>query len=83
MRINVRFFALVRDRVGVPQTELALEQGSSVAQAIEIIGERFPSLVTLLPRIGYALNQSYVDRTEILSDGDELALIPPVSGGAI
>lgn len=81
MRITVRFFALIRDRAGVPQTDLVLAPGTAVAGAVKIIGERFPELAPLLPRIGYAVNQAYVDRTTVLRDGDELALIPPVSGG--
>jgi molybdopterin converting factor subunit 1 len=81
MQITVRFFALVRERAGVPQTDLVLEPGASVAGAIETIGKQFPGLATLLPRIGCAVNQAYVDRTQRLCEGDELALIPPVSGG--
>jgi molybdopterin converting factor subunit 1 len=82
MRITVLFFALIRERAGASQIELNLQPDASVADAAELIGRRFPALVSLLPRTGYAVNQSYVDRTRLLSDGDELALIPPVSGGS-
>ena len=81
MRITVRFFALIRDRSGFSQMELALEPGASVASAAEAIERQFPQLKSLMPRIAFAVNQSYVDRTTALCDGDELALIPPVSGG--
>ena len=82
MRITVRFFALVRDRAGFSQTEIVIEPGTTVAAAVEIIGQQFPELSSILPRIACAVNQSYVDRTTPLCDGDELALIPPVSGGS-
>jgi molybdopterin converting factor subunit 1 len=81
MRITVRLFALIRDRAGVSQTILELTPGSTVTAAIESLARQFPAVETLLPRIGYAVNQSYVDRETVLHDGDELALIPPVSGG--
>jgi molybdopterin converting factor subunit 1 len=81
MQITVRFFALTRDRAGVSQIELDLAPGASVANAIQRIAERFPELKSLLPRIALAVNQAYVDRTAVLRPGDELALIPPVSGG--
>ena len=81
MHITVRFFALVRDRAGVSQTELNLDAGASVATAVELIGEQFPQVKSILPRIAFAVNQSYVDRATVLESGDELALIPPVSGG--
>lgn len=81
MRITVRFFALIHDRAGVSQIDLALEPDATVESAARVIGERFPGIAAMLPRIGYAVNQSYVDRTQRLCDGDELALIPPVSGG--
>ncbi len=81
MRITVRFFALVRDRAGVGQIDLEIEEGATVAKAGELIGRRFADLSALLPRIAFAVNQSYVDRSALLHDGDELALIPPVSGG--
>jgi molybdopterin converting factor subunit 1 len=81
MRITVRFFALIRDRAGVPQIELNLPAEVSAANAVEAIGQQFPQLLPLLPRVACAVNQAYAHRDTMLHDGDELALIPPVSGG--
>jgi molybdopterin converting factor subunit 1 len=81
MRITVRFFAVIRDRAGVSHMEMSLGDGASVGKAIDVIGGYFPQLTPLLPRIACAVNQTYVDRPTLLHDGDELALIPPVSGG--
>jgi len=82
MHITVRFFALTRDRAGVSQIELELAPGASVANAVQRIADMFPELKALLPRIAFAVNQTYVDRSTMLRPGDELALIPPVSGGS-
>jgi molybdopterin synthase catalytic subunit/molybdopterin converting factor small subunit len=74
MRISVRLFAGVRERAGVSRLEL-----DDVAMAGDVwarldLGEEPGGLM-------YAVNREYVDRSHELSDGDEVALIPPVSGG--
>ena len=81
MHIRVRLFAMVRDRAQVSGLALELREGATVVDALALLGERLPSAVELLPRCAFAINQSYVPREHILRDGDELAVIPPVSGG--
>ena len=44
-------------------------------------GKKIPAIADYLSRVAFAVNQTYVDRSTILHDGDELAVIPPVSGG--
>lgn len=75
--MTVRLFAGLRERAGVDERELELPPGSRVADvwaALEL-GDEPPGLL-------YAANQAYVPRERKLADGDEVALIPPVSGGA-
>lgn len=81
MQVRVLFFALLRDRAGVAHTTLELSKGANVADAAQKLGEEFPAITSFLPRVAFAVNQSYVPRETRLSDGDELAVIPPVSGG--
>ena len=81
MRINVKLFAVLRERAGTDQLALDLEDGARVATAIEQLGQRFPSIRDMLPRVAFAVNRAYVKPDANLNDGDELALIPPVSGG--
>ena len=81
MTVRVRLFAVVRERVGVSSLELELPGGSTVAAARRALADRFPALADLLPACAFAVNQAYVKLGSPLSDGDELALIPPVSGG--
>jgi len=52
-----------------------------VATARDALGERVPAIQGFLPRIAWAVNQAYVPIETELHDGDELAAIPPVSGG--
>ena len=52
-----------------------------MADASGALLERFPQLHSYLPRVAYAVNQTYAKPDALLTDADELALIPPVSGG--
>jgi molybdopterin converting factor subunit 1 len=79
--ITVKLFALLRDRAGVADLALDLPPAATVAVAVDGLAERFPSIAAMLPRTAFAVNREYVDRSTELHDGDELALIPPVSGG--
>jgi len=78
MRVRVKLFATLRERVGAAERELELPEGSCAADAWAAIPELGAEPSGLL----YALNREYVARERALADGDELALIPPVSGGA-
>jgi molybdopterin synthase catalytic subunit len=81
VRITVRFFAILRDRAGTPAVEIEVPAGSDVATAIETVSGRIPAVRNELKRAAFAVNRNYVKLEATLSDGDELALIPPVSGG--
>ena len=81
MRIHVRLFAILKDRAGVSETTVELAAGATAFDAAEAIVERFPGLRDALKRSAYAVNRSYCPASAALRDGDELALIPPVSGG--
>jgi molybdopterin converting factor subunit 1 len=81
MTITVKLFALLRDRAGVAEASLELPAGATVATAAERLAERFPAIAALLPRVAFAVNREYVPRSTELHDGDEMAVIPAVSGG--
>ncbi len=81
MQIHVRFFAILRDRAGIAEMALNMEEGGTISNAATDIAQMHPAIAEFLPRIAYALNREYADVTAELHDGDELALIPPVSGG--
>ena len=82
MVVEVRLFAVFRERAGRDELALELPDGATVADAIEAIG-REPGLEQLIAEmpVRAALNREYVDTGATIAAGDELALIPPVSGG--
>jgi molybdopterin synthase catalytic subunit/molybdopterin converting factor small subunit len=83
VKVRVRLFAVLRERAGSDEVELELGEGATVADALSALGE-FPSLGELLERmpVALAVNCDYADASTQLGPDDELALIPPVSGGA-
>jgi molybdopterin synthase catalytic subunit len=76
MKITVRLFAALRERAGEGVREIELGAGSC-------IGDVWPALALgdEPPGIAYARNREYADRGQPLQDGDEVGVIPPVSGG--
>jgi MoaE-MoaD fusion protein len=77
MRVSVRLFAQLRERAGRSRIELDLPDGALVADAIDAMGEVAAEVPVVM-----AVNRSYADATTPLAPDDELALIPPVSGGS-
>lgn len=80
MLVTVKFFALGRELVGKSSLILTCEDGASVDAVLERIRAEYPHFAKL-PSFLTAVNTRYAERTQILRDNDELAIIPPVSGG--
>ena len=82
MRISVRLFAILRERAGQDRIALELDPGATVDDALAALA-REPGLAEPLDRMGVAMavNRDYASGDTELHAGDELALIPPVSGG--
>jgi MoaE-MoaD fusion protein len=82
MRVHVLYFAAARERAGVSREEIDLPEGTSVKAATEIIAKRHAGLRDLLPHLRIAVNQEFGRSEDAVPAGAELALIPPVAGGA-
>jgi molybdopterin synthase catalytic subunit len=78
MHVRVRLFAVLRERAGTPELMLDLPDGASVATALE----RVDWLTREVPVV-LAVNREYAEASTVLHPDDELALIPPVSGGSV
>jgi MoaE-MoaD fusion protein len=81
VNVRVRLFALQRELAGSREVPLELPAGATVESAWEGLVERHPVLAPGRPAVRFARNGEYVDASEPLADGDEVACIPPVSGG--
>jgi molybdopterin converting factor subunit 1 len=83
MVIHVRLFAVLRERAGTDSLDLELRDGATVADAMRALAQ-LESIGGLLERmpVHMAVNRDYAADSTVLAPDDELALIPPVSGGA-
>ena len=83
MTVRVRLFAVLRQRAGREEIEIEVSERATVADALAILG-REPGLAEVLERVPVrmAVNRDYAAPETRLSANDELALVPPVSGGA-
>jgi molybdopterin synthase catalytic subunit len=77
MKVRIRLFATLRERAGADEVELDLPEQARVRDALDLLR----SVTSDVPVV-MAINQEYATEDDVLQAGDELALIPPVSGGA-
>lgn len=82
MRIEVKLFAVLREQAGASAVTLDVPAGGDVSAAVARLVDAYPQLARWVGRAAFAVNQTYVKGDEKLKEGDELAIIPPVSGGA-
>ncbi len=81
MRVHVLFFGQLKDITGVSQEETELSEGARVEDVFERYGRRYPKLAEFRASIAASVNQEYSSWRAPLSAGDEVAFLPPVSGG--
>ena len=82
MQIRVLFFGLLKDVAGMANDSVSLPEGSTLADLLVYYEARIPRLKELLPSLALSVNQQYASVDVALSANDEIALLPPVSGGA-
>lgn len=79
--VNVKFFAVIRDIVGAADLLMSLPEPSSASALVNALGMKYPELGKWRQHLRIAVNNEYVGEDYLLKDADEVALIPPVSGG--
>jgi len=82
MHVNVLFFGMLKDIVGRPAEELDLPAGGELRLVFDHYARRFPRLAEMAGSIVLARNREFADLSAPVTDGDEVAFLPPVSGGA-
>ena len=81
MKLQILMFGPVADAAGTESLQLEIPAAIPVRQALELLVAEFPDLERLLGSTAVAVNRAYATVNSEVTDGDELALIPPVSGG--
>ncbi len=78
----VQLFAAARELAGVPSVSLDVPHGATVAELRHGLSQSHPALAALVIRSRIAVDCEFADDSAVVPEGAELALIPPVSGGA-
>ena len=82
VKVVVLYFAALRELLALHEERLELPSSvRCVRDLATLLGQRHPALVPHFSSVRFALNESFVDTAALLSDGDVVALIPPVTGG--
>jgi len=82
MKISVLFFGVLKDLAGRPGEIFDLPEGARVRDLLVHFAHRAPRLEAMLPSLAISVNREYAEMGRVLREGDEVALLPPVSGGA-
>jgi molybdopterin converting factor subunit 1 len=81
MQVRVLFFGSLRDFIGTDAEVVQLPEGAEISDLLQQFANRSARLKIILPAVAVSVNQEYARRDAILRDNDEVALLPPVSGG--
>ena len=81
MLVTIRLFARLREMAGGAELRRELPDGSTARNAWEVLAAEFPGFDDYSKAVSCAVNEEYARMTTPLGDGDEVAFLPPVSGG--
>lgn len=82
MNIELLLFGACKEIVGSEHLKIELDEGSTINDAFVYLSRLYPALLPYHGRLLFAINETFALRTDRLSDGDTLAVLPPVSGGS-
>lgn len=81
MNVKVKLFAAARDIVGADETVLSLPPNATASTALQSLLQQHPKLEQWRNYLRLAVNWEYASTDQVLHDNDEVAVLPPVSGG--
>ncbi|MBS3790749.1 MAG: molybdopterin converting factor subunit 1 [Candidatus Thermoplasmatota archaeon] len=79
--VLVKFFASARDIVGKKDLKMEIQQNWKVEDVLETIFKKYPELEEMEDQLLISVNKDRTKKNEVLKDGDEIAVMPPVTGG--
>ncbi len=82
MKIKLRFFGQLRDLTKVEESEIEVQHDTNVGDLVWIVGERFPNVREHLKVVSFSVDNEYASKDHCLKDGNEVGLLPPISGGS-
>jgi molybdopterin converting factor subunit 1 len=82
VHVTIRLFARLRELAGASELRRQLPEGSLARDAWDALAREFPEMTGYSTVVSCAVNEEYARLTAALKDGDEIAFLPPVSGGS-
>ena len=79
--VKVLFFGAAADRAGVRQIEVPVDEEATLGELWPVLTEEHPGLAPMRDTLAFAVNGEYARMEDMVSPGDEVAVLPPVSGG--
>ena len=79
--VNVLLFGAAADRAGTRQIEVPVGGSTTLGELWPVLADRHPCLVPMRDTLAFAVNDEYARMDDLVSPGDEIAVLPPVSGG--
>ncbi|KAF0110337.1 MAG: molybdopterin converting factor subunit 1 [Chloroflexi bacterium] len=81
MKLNIRLFAAIKARAETSQLSIEISEPATVSDLLDELFRQYPTIQPFVQTVLVAVNQEYVNRSQLINPGDEIALFPPVSGG--
>lgn len=79
--VKVLLFGAAADRAGTRQTGVPVSEGTTLGELWPVLANRHPGLAPMRDTLAFAVNGEYARMEDVVSPGDEVAVLPPVSGG--
>jgi len=83
VQVRLLFFASIKDIIGARQIDVEIPSGTTVGKLLELLEEKYPRIAGYRSILLTSVNEEYANREATIADGDEVAIFPPVSGGAV
>jgi molybdopterin converting factor subunit 1 len=81
MKVKVKLFAALREHLGQREMEWELPEGARLADLVAQLAKSYPIIRKNVAGLHFAVNRYYAGGSQVLRDGDEVAVLPPVGGG--
>ncbi|MCH7677959.1 MoaD/ThiS family protein [candidate division KSB1 bacterium] len=81
MKVTLRLFGQLRELAKCDEAEIEIKEGTKIGDLVWLVGERFPNMRQHLKVVSFSIDNDYASKETVLNEGNEVSLLPPISGG--
>ncbi|TDJ03903.1 MAG: MoaD/ThiS family protein [Caldithrix sp.] len=81
MKVTLRLFGQLRELAECDEAEIEIKEGTKIGDLVWLVGERFPNMRQHLKVVSFSIDNDYASKETVLNEGNEVSLLPPISGG--